>query len=210
MADASVKAIPTHSEKCENCEGEVATLEGRTYKTYLARLQACMRLNKRAKAWNALMISAALASLIASAAMLRDAEIYGPNGDLLWMFVAIITFTASLIVSSLNYSGRSRDMFLNYRKIQALSSELEFLKKHGSATHDNVLTLKRSYDALLDESENHTTADFFSTKDSTTRWQKLIIASSAVLDYAPWIAVILPVILILPPLGIVISGEVLP
>jgi hypothetical protein len=212
MTDASVHAPPTPSARCDKCENEVVTLEGRTYKTYQARLRACVRLSKRARAWNALMISASLASLIASAAMLRNSEIYGRNGDLLWLFVATITFTASLIISSINYSGRSRDMFLNYRKIQALSADLEFLRIHGSVSHDRILTLKNSYDALLDESENHTSADYLSTKphaDRTLR-EKLTIGVSWVLDYVPWIAVILPVLLILPPLGIVISGEVLP
>ncbi len=212
MTDTSVQAFHTPSARCEWCEEEVETLETRTYKTYLARLRACMRLSKRARAWNALMISASLASLIASAAMLRDPQIYGRNGDLLWMFVAIITFTASLIISSLNYSGRSRDMFLNYRKIQALSSDLEFIRTHGSYDHDSVVALKRSYDALLDESENHTSSDFLSANrpSNLTVREKLTVGASWMQDYAPWIAVILPALLILPPLGIVISGEVLP
>lgn len=194
--------------QCEKCKDEVVTLETRTYKTYQARLRASERLNKRARAWNALMISASLASLIASAAMLRNSQIYGSNGDLLWMFVAIVTFAASLIISSTNYSGRSRDMFLNYRKIQALSSDLELLRTHGSVSHDHVLTLKRSYDALLDESENHTSADYLSTQPSTSRktQDKITIFASWALDYAPWLAAILPVLLVLPPLGIVVSG----
>lgn len=208
MIDTSSHAQPAPSARCDKCEEEVATLEGRTFKTYEARLRACVRLSKRARAWNALMISASLASVIASAAMLRNPKIYGPNGDLLWLFVAIITLTASLIISSMNYPGRSRDMFLNYRKIQSLSSELEFIRIHGSVNHDRVMVLKSSYDSLLDESENHTTADYLSTKTIAERTvgEKVTVAASWTLDYAPWIAVMLPALLLIPPLGIVLRG----
>ncbi|SCC13799.1 hypothetical protein GA0061083_2864 [Pseudarthrobacter enclensis] len=208
MTETSRHAPSPPSDGCEECGKEVDTLEKRTFKTYEARLRACERLSRRARAWNALMISASLASLIASAAMLRNPKVYGPNGDLLWLFVAIITLAASLIISSINYSGRSRDMFLNYRKIQSLSSELEFIRVHGAVNHDHVVALKSSYNALLDESENHTTADFLSTKTSpqrTTR-EKLTVAASWALDYAPWIAVILPTLLLIPPLKIVLHG----
>lgn len=208
MTDNSSHAPPALLGGCDECKKEVGTLEKRTFTTYEARLRACARLSKRARAWNALMISASLSSLIASAAMLRNPEIYGPNGDLLWLFVAIITLTASLIVSSMNYPGRSRDMFLNYRKIQALSSELEFIGIHSSVSHDRVVVLKSSYDALLDESENHTTADYLSTKESAERTtgEKLTVAASWILNYAPWIAVILPALLLIPPVMVVLHG----
>lgn len=190
---------------CPDCSDEVKVLEQRTYKTYMARLQACNRLQYRARAWNALVISASLAGLIASAAMVRDSGVYGENGDLLWLMVAIATFAGSLITASLNYSGRSRDMFLSYRKIQALSGQFEMLKRHNTRhQHGRVAALKGVYDSLLDESENHTPADYFRTieRQLRTSRQQATILWSKVLDLLPWFSVALPVILLIPPVRI--------
>lgn len=199
-------SISQHADKnegiCKDCAKEVDTLEARTFKTYQARLRACVRLQHRARAWNALMIPASLAGLIASAVMLRDPKIYGDNGDLLWLVVAIITFAGSLITSSLNYSGRSRDMFINYRKIQSISAEFEMLKKHPEhQRHSDIMRLKKAYNNFLDESENHTSADYYQTLRFRERqWQwNIAILSSKAMDFIPWFAVALPVLLIIPP-----------
>ncbi|MEV8157268.1 SLATT domain-containing protein [Kocuria salsicia] len=204
---------------CEGCQEELGTLEARIYKTYQCRLKACERLRRRARALNALIVSTSLAGLISGIAMIRDPKIYGSNGDLLWVIISLITFSGSLISASVNYSGRSRDMFLNYRKIQALSVECEVLKKHPQRqSHDEIIRLKTEYDKLLDESENHSPADYLKSRKeemlkslSENREegssggmgaqklnfrQRATLLGSNSLDWAPWLATIFPVALL--------------
>ena len=113
------------SDEDEGLANLFQTLERRSYKTYSARLQASRRLASRNRAWNASLIATSTATTIASVALLTDSSIYGRSGPTLLVCTAILTLIASLVASGLDYSGRSRDMFLNYRRLQRLSAEVE-------------------------------------------------------------------------------------
>lgn len=186
-------------------ERRLATLEKRSYETYKARLEACKRLETRARALNGLVVALSLSGLIAAAGMLRDRDLYGHNGDALWLFISILTFAGSLASSSLGYAARSRNMFQNYRKLQRLSVQAETAK---SDTHqwsrERFESLSAEYDDLLDESENHTTADFLRVRrqlDSTsglTPGENLRVVASTMLSTAPWLALAIPVLLVIP------------
>lgn len=139
----------------------VELLEGRSYSTYRARLEAAKRLTRRNHAWNALLVSFATSTTISSIALLVDGNVYGKYGSLLLVCLGVLSLVASMTVTSLNYSGRAKDMFANYRKLQRLSAHLERIRLSGTITDAALVAeFSESYQELLDGSENHTSADF--------------------------------------------------
>jgi hypothetical protein len=178
---------------------KLATLEKRTYETYKTRLEACKRLEERSRAVNGLVVALSLSGLIAAAGMLRDRDLYGPNGDALWLFIAILTFAGSLASSSMGYAARSRNMFQNYRKIQRLAVRAESAKSDPAQCNREAFEkLSSEYDDLLDESENHTTADYlrarsqFAPTIKPTTAQRLNVVGSVALSWLPWLGVLAP------------------
>ncbi|WP_159961849.1 SLATT domain-containing protein [Blastococcus haudaquaticus] len=173
-------------------------LEQRSYATYKARLRASKRLMTRNNAWNASLIATATSTTIASVALLANDGIYGPNGDTLFVCLAVLSLTASLVTSGLNYSGRSRDMFSNYRRIQRLSAEAERAKRTPSMQNfATVAELNAKYDELLDGSENHTEADYFHANGEGSK--PASVRRESLLSFFPYISLIIP-LLLLPPL----------
>ncbi|WP_116510651.1 SLATT domain-containing protein [Micromonospora sp. B006] len=180
----------------------LAKLEKRAYETYKSRLEACKRLEARSRAVNGLVVALSLSSLIAAGGMLRDRDLYGPNGDVLWLFIAMLTFAGSVTSSSMGYAARSRNMFQNYRKVQRLSARAERVASDPTRrTWETLEKLSSEYDDLLDESENHTTADYLRARSQfapTTRpsvIERCHILASVALTWMPWLAVLAPVAL---------------
>ncbi|MEV4480276.1 SLATT domain-containing protein [Micromonospora coxensis] len=180
----------------------LARLERRAYETYKSRLEACKRLEARSRAVNGLVVALSLSSLIAAGGMLRDRDLYGPNGDALWLFIAILTFAGSVTSSSLGYAARSRNMFQNYRKVQRLSVRAERAKSDPvQLTRETLEKLISEYDDLLDESENHTTADYlrarsqFAPATKPSKIERWHIFASVALSWIPWLAILAPVAL---------------
>lgn len=183
----------------------LAELEQRSFKTYKARLEACKRLEMRARALNGMVVALSLAALIAASGMVRDRDLYGPNGDVLWLFIAIFTFAGSLASSSIGYGARSRNMFQSYRRIQRLSVKAETAKYDDIQHTEAIFTqLASEYDDLLDESENHTSADYlrarrqFSPDAKVTRREHIQMLASATLTWAPWLGTVIPLVLVIP------------
>lgn len=140
---------------------ELESLCSRSYDTYRARLQASKRLAFRNRLWNASLVALSIGLVLGSIGMLADDRMYGPKGDTLLVALAVMQLSASLVVSGLNYGGRSRDMFTNYRRMQRLSVAAENLNREPSPEPAAVRALSDEYQMLLDESENHTSADFY-------------------------------------------------
>ncbi|MCR6646645.1 MAG: SLATT domain-containing protein [Cellulomonas sp.] len=186
----------------------------RAYKTYCARQSACNRLGKRARAWNWALVSLATSTAVASIGMLTDRTMYGENGDTLMVCLAVLALVASLATTNMDYSGRSRNMFLNYRKIQRISVEMERLLHQSRApvTADAVANLSDEYQSLLDEAENHTTGDHlrhFSRTHVTTHphysvdpalysKRRRSMAIDAAITLLPYATLAVPVVLIAP------------
>ena len=177
-------------------------LERRCYKTYLARLQACQRLARRNRAWNASLIALTTATTIASIGMLSDDHMYGDKGATLLVCVSTLTLVASLVTSGLDYSGRSKDMFVNYRKVQRIAVLAEAAKSDPSI---NVQELRDEYNELMDESENHTSGDHFraqrqqslvSTDTPPSRTAAIVLED--VLTYAPYVSLAVALALTIP------------
>jgi hypothetical protein len=189
------------NDKPGDLAGLFAALERRSYRTYSSRLQASQRLAARNRAWNASLIATSTAATIASVALLTDSTIYGKSGPTLLVCVSILTLVASLVASGLDYSGRSRDMFLSYRRLQRLSAEVErHANSPATQTHDVLENLHQRYDALLDESENHTEADFyraFPDEDKKTRslWRETSLSLMPYLSLAAPVGLLIPLVI---------------
>jgi len=108
-----------------------------------------------------------------------------------------MALVASLVVAGLNFGGRSRDMFMNYRRIQTLSVEAEALLIRGGANADEVDQLAARYDSLLDDSENHTESDYQRAFPDSARgaWP---IKRAKLLTVAPYSALLVPLLVIWP------------
>jgi hypothetical protein len=59
----------------------------------------------------------------------------------------------------MNLSGKSRDMFTSYRRIQRLSAEAERVAAQDPS-EENLSRLAGEYDDMLDNSENHRLCDY--------------------------------------------------
>lgn len=138
----------------------IETQEKRTYQTYKARVRAANRLKARGVAWTTALISASTAASIASIASIVEQDLYGEYGSVIAAAISVLTLVASLVVTGVNYEARHRKMFDNYRKIQRLSAELEFLRANSVHQSDEqIRVLLDRYQDLLDESENHSDLD---------------------------------------------------
>jgi hypothetical protein len=185
--------ISTTGDSVQNLEN----LADRSYKTYKSRLIASQRLQARNRAWNACLLSLSVATTLASVALLTEPDMYGQAGATILVCVSIMALVASLVVAGLNYGGRSRDMFMNYRRIQRLSVEAEALKDNGEASVDAVNTLAERYESLLDDSENHTESDFMRALPNSALgpWPK---RRAQLLTLAPYSAMLVPILVIWP------------
>src|SRR5680860_557534 len=188
---------PTADDSRPHPRDHLVLLEARSYRTYQSRLRASQRLASRSHAWNAFLMALSTSTVIASIALLSDPTIYGKSGPTLLVCVSLLTLVASLVTSGLDYSGRSRNMFLNYRRIQRLSVEAERAGKTQSLrTRDQLLLLNERYEALLDESENHTEADFYRAfpvpNKPSSVWKEEL------LSIAPYLSLLAPIALIIP------------
>jgi len=127
---------PTSTTECDDqsAREQLATVEARAYKTYRARESACVRLGQRARAWNWALVAFSTATTVAAIGMLTDPDMYGRHGSTLLVCVSVLALVVSLATTNMDYSGRSRNMFLNYRKLQRLSVEMEELGRCKTVT----------------------------------------------------------------------------
>lgn len=137
-------------------------LAKRSYKTYEARILAAKRLNRRGRSLNFSLIALTVSATIASVAMLADPTLYGLAGGTLMVALAIVTFALSLVIPTLEYGARARDMTTSYRRIQEVATEAESMALAATPPSPiDVEALSERYQRLLDESENHTSGDYF-------------------------------------------------
>ncbi len=193
---------------------QLKAVEERAYKTYRARQSASERLGSRARAWNWALVALSTSTTIAAIGMLTDSSMYGPNGSTLLVCVAILSLVFSLTTANRDYSGRSRNMFINYRKVQKLSVQMEELGKNQGAalTEQRVKELSDKYQAVLDETENHSPADhlrhfsrelpqgdvYYSDNDDLYRRRKTAMRQETLLTSMPYFTLLLPLALLVP------------
>ncbi len=190
----------------------VATLNSRSYKTYMARLKAFERLGRRNNSWNASLISLATATTIASIGLLVDDKMYGRGGDALLVALAVLSLVASLVVSSVNYGARSRAMEASYKRIQQLSLAAEsFFISSESATRESLLDLRKEYGIAVEFSENHSDADHIRASEVkgirvTDKSRNKILIKDTLVTFAPYVTLTIPVALLIPFIRWFING----
>ena len=157
--------MPTDPEA--NLVEQYQKLEDRVFATYQSRLEAHKRLARTAEQANCWLISGTTLLTIASIVQLKYPATLWGHMDVLLVSLSVAALVGSLLVSAQEYGARSRNMFFNYRKLQSLSSRIEFEK--GNIELRSLASLKAyrvEYDQYLDESENHTERDFAAAKKS--------------------------------------------
>lgn len=188
--------------------------EARAFKTYRAREAAARRLAQRARAWNWALVAFSTATTVAAIGLLTDIDMYGPGGDTLMVCLSILALVASLTTSNIDYSGRSRDMFINYRKVQRIAVEMEETRQQTgrAVTPVVVKELSDRYQTVLDETENHTAGDHLrhfsrslppdhphhSTKKSLYRARRRAMAHDFVITALPYATLLVPAALLVP------------
>ncbi|MCE0536076.1 SLATT domain-containing protein [Kineosporia rhizophila] len=178
-------------------------LEKRSFKTYQARLRASERLAARSGAWNASMIALSTSTALASIGILFKRDMYGHQGDALLAIISILTLVASLVVSNMNYGGRAESMRASYKRIQQISLQAEsFFADKADSDARRYRELCHAYEVALENSENHTTADF--KRSENCRWWK-VLPDTACSSF-PWITLIIPVLLMWPIAAWLIDG----
>lgn len=191
---------PNTTEACA-----LKLIEDRSYANYRARLVAANRLQARSMVWNSVLVGMSASTTIASIGLLVNPDLFGMHSSLLFSVTSVLTLVTSLIVTSRDYSARARDMTSNYRKSQRIASEAELARISDSAASSSA-ELNNRYNSLLDESENHTSADYYrsikSNPECRTDFSRLLsIYRQDFLTYSPLILAFIPVYFIIVVLG---------
>jgi len=139
----------------------LADLERRSYKSYLARVQTERRLRRVGLTWNAAQTSLAVALIAVSVLYLAFPS---SQSDLMVVYLislSVLALAVSISVGSLDYSGRAREMFRNYRDLQSFSARVESIQKVTLfSTRRSLAGLQAEYDLLIDQAENHSNLDY--------------------------------------------------
>lgn len=141
------------------------TIERRSYTTYLARLRAHQRLATWGHLWTVCLATCSVAAVILSITSLAYPTTRAPHIDYVALLISLAMLVASLVVALFNFGGRSTEMKHAYRRAQRLSVRAESMQAWGHREHGLDLAketerLESDYQDLLDESENHSTADY--------------------------------------------------
>jgi hypothetical protein len=176
---------------------ELKLLEDRAFTTYKARLKAAERLHMLDNFWNAALIASAVSGAVSAIGSVVDGSMYGDAGPALLAVATVIVLVVSLVVSAQSFGARSRNMFISYRRAQRIALAAESLRLSGRRSSDKrVARLLHAYNTLLDESENHTEADYQrATMPGRPTWAKF---REGALVAAPLFFLSLPVLTVAP------------
>ena len=136
----------------------------RTYTTFTSRARAADRLSRRGNLWTIALALSSTATVVASILSLVRPNYIEGRGGLISLLSSVLTLVLSLIVSTLRYEARSRDLFHSFRSVQRVSAKAEHLSAQCLSTDEsNRLSreLEADYQSALDLSENHTAGDYY-------------------------------------------------
>lgn len=170
-------------------------LEKRSYTTYLSRIRAYERLNRRNNAWNASLVSLATSTTIASIGLLVDPAMYGKGGGTLLVALSVLSLVSSLVVSNISYGTRARAMEASYKRIQQISLAAEniFALEQLPSAH-RFAELQKEYEVALESSENHTDADYQRSKGASS-WKTIL---DTIVTITPYVTLFIPIALLVP------------
>ena len=162
--DDDSRRRPGQSDFDSRSDDALVELARRVEKTYFARMKMAQRLQNRGSNWSTALVALAVSSTIASICLLLQSKIYGAHGDVLLVVVAVFTLVASLTVANADYPSKARRGFETYRRLQRLSVRLEAAAATPSRwewkRRAAFVEFDREYQQVLDESENHSAADY--------------------------------------------------
>jgi len=181
----------------EAAEKSRVDLERRTYKSYQSRLNSHRRLRRRKVAWNASLVSTTTASTAAAVVLLKDEAVFGDKGPVLFALLSIATLVTSLVVSSVDYGGRTKAMEECYKAIQDISVRAEKLDIRRWSARQSLDRLWAEYSAIVRMTENHSTADFFRFErpDHSAKEAWVLIKDSLV-TFAPYGSLAIPAVIL--------------
>lgn len=139
----------------------MSDLERRSFNSYQARVETERRLRRVGLTWSAAQTALAVGLIAVSVLYLAY-----PTQQSTFMLVylislAVLALAVSVTVGALDYAGRAREMFRNYRAIQALSVRVESSIKSRRFISKRFLNQAQAeYDLLLDNVENHSQLDW--------------------------------------------------
>lgn len=144
-----------------NTRGAIADLERRAYRSYLARVESERRLRRVGLFWNTAQTALAVGLIAVSVLYLAYPSHQSTLMLVYLISLSVLALAVSVTVGALDYSGRAREMFRNYRAIQALSVRIESERKSRWFVTLRFLKQAQSeYDLLLDNAENHSQVDW--------------------------------------------------
>lgn len=181
------------TEEYEDIASLFGKLVKRSYITYQSRIKASERLARLNAIWNLALMVSAVSVTITSVVLLVDDGALGIKGTVVLTCASIITLFISVAVSGMNLSGKSRDMFTSYRRIQRLSAQAEREAVEDPCSRA-LASLASDYDDLLDNSDNHALCDYLKVRPSErNKWW---------IGRADWLALLAPVGIILASVGL--------
>lgn len=144
-----------------NTRSALADLERRSYRSYRARIETERRLRRVGLTWNAAQTALAVGLIAVSVLYLAYPDEQNTLMVVYLISLAVLALAVSVTVGALDYSGRAREMFRNYRSIQALSVRIESTQKSRLFISRRFLEQAQTeYDLLLDHAENHSQLDW--------------------------------------------------
>lgn len=186
-----------------NNRDTLADLERRSYRSYRARIESERRLRRVGLSWSAAQTSLAVGLIAVSVLYLAYPQRQSTLMVVYLISLSVLALAVSVTVGALDYSGRAREMFRNYRAIQALSVRVESASKSRILiTKKFVDRLQSEYDLLLDNAENHTNLDWavFQAKDKRAGSDSSAGSDPAGGDGWLWLARTVPFLL---PFGLI-------
>lgn len=187
----------THAR--EGIQRSLSSLARRSYNSYLARLNAERRLRLSGHWWNAAQFALTISLISMSIFRLTVPDHSDTNFSALLVVLAVLSLTVSIVVSFLSYGARARDMFSNYRALQAFSVDIETRVSGAVRTSARKLTeLQQRYDSLLDQVENHLTVDHRLAESGSVSELPLVWIARFILPF------ILPLSLILSSMSLIV------
>ncbi len=142
----------------------LAILERRLQRTYKARVETARRYQARGNYWNVALVLASLTTAAVSVVSITAPDVYGPRGATLMVVLGIVTLVVSVLVTSAQFQVQAEKFFHAYRSLQKLwvSADMESRKlTHPSDRNAAAARIDLDYQAVLDDTNNHSPADFY-------------------------------------------------
>lgn len=139
-------------------------LERRLQRTYKSRVQTARRYQARGNNWNLALVLASLTTAAVSVVALSSSTVYGDRSEALLVVLGIVTLVVSVLVTSAQFQVHAEKFFRAYRTIQKLWVEADMQSRalvDPAPRNSAAERIDADYQSVLDDTNNHSPADFF-------------------------------------------------